>query len=88
MASKFSKNINILEFIRKSIVTMEPENQKTFFQEVEERSKHLPKDHPAFIEGKPNDQNILNHVNKNGIINSSQFKLSEAKVLARMEWLC
>lgn len=34
MALKFSKNINILEFIRKSIVTMEAENQKTFFQEV------------------------------------------------------
>ncbi len=34
MAAKFSKNINILEFVRKSIITMEPENQKTFLQEV------------------------------------------------------
>ncbi len=34
MAYKFSKNINILEFIRKSIVPMEIDNQKTFLQEV------------------------------------------------------
>jgi hypothetical protein len=27
-------------------------------------------------------------VNKNGILNFSQMKLNEAKILARMEWLC
>ncbi len=55
---------------------------------MEERSKQLPKDHPAYIEGKSNDQIILNHVNKNGISNYSPLKIPEAKVLARMEWLC
>jgi hypothetical protein len=36
----------------------------------------MTKDHPAYIESKSNDQIILNHINKNGIIASSQLKLS------------
>lgn len=67
---------------------MEQDNLKIFLKEVEEKNETLSKDHLAFIEGKVNDQGILNHVNKNGITNSSQMKLSEAKILARMEWLC
>lgn len=48
----------------------------------------MTKDHPAFIDSKPNDQNILNHINKNGIVSSTQLKLTETKVLARAEWQC
>ena len=35
MASKFIKNINILEFVRRSIMLMEPDNLKIFLKEVE-----------------------------------------------------
>lgn len=88
MASKFIKNINILEFVRRSIMLMEPENLKILIKEVEEKNESLTKEHPGYIEGKVNDQGILNHVNKFGITSSSALKLTEAKVLARMEWLC
>ena len=37
LANKFIKNINILEFIRKSILSIEGDNLKMFFKEVEER---------------------------------------------------
>lgn len=63
---------------------MEPDNLKIFLKEVEEKNETLPREHPGFIEGKVNDQAILNHVNKNGVTSSSQMKLSEAKILARM----
>ena len=88
MASKFIKNINILEFVRRSIMLMEPENLKILIKEVEEKNESLTKEHPGYIEGKVNDQAILNHVNKFGITSSGPLKLTEAKVLARMEWLC
>ena len=67
---------------------MEPENLKILIKEVEEKNESLTKEHPGYIEGKVNDQAILNHVNKFGITSSSPLKLTEAKVLARMEWLC
>lgn len=35
MAAKFIKNISILEFVRRSIMLMEPENLKIFIKEVE-----------------------------------------------------
>lgn len=38
MAAKFSKNINLLEFVRRSILMMEPDNLKIFLKEVEEKS--------------------------------------------------
>lgn len=88
MATKFIKNISILEFVRRSIMLMEANNLRIFLKEAEEKNETLSKDHPAFIEGKSNDQAILNHVNKNGICGFSHLKLTEAKVLVRMEWLC
>ena len=48
----------------------------------------MPKDHSAYIDSKVNDQAILNQVNKNGITGMGSMKLTEAKILARMEWLC
>lgn len=54
---------------------------------MEEKSPTLPPDHPAYIEGK-HDAQLLNHVNKNGLIAYSPIKISDAKVFARMEWLC
>lgn len=51
-ANKFIKNINILEFIRKSIISMDPDNLKLFFEEVEDKSPGLDPDHPAYIAGK------------------------------------
>ena len=66
-ANKFIKNINILEFIRKSILSMDSENLKLFFKEIEEKSPSLSADHPASIEGK-HDQQLLQHVNKHGLV--------------------
>lgn len=86
-ANKFIKNINILEFIRKSILSMEEDSLKVFLKEVEDKSPSLPHDHPAYLEGKQDSQ-LLNHVNKIGLVTYSPGKLSEAKVFARMEWLC
>jgi len=40
------------------------------------------------MDGKVNDQLLLNHVNKSGIISVPSMKLGDAKVLARLEWLC
>jgi len=48
----------------------------------------MGKDHPAYIDSKSNDQNILNLINKSGIVANPQLKLTEVKVLARAEWLC
>jgi hypothetical protein len=67
---------------------MEPDNLKIFLKEVEEKSESLPKEHPAHIEGKPLDQLLLAQINKVGIVAMPALKLSEAKVLARTEWLC
>ena len=47
----------------------------------------MEKDHPAYIESKI-DQQLLNHVNKNGLISYSQMKIPENKIFTRMEWLC
>jgi hypothetical protein len=49
MAAKFSKNINLLEFVRRSIMLMEPDNLKIFLKEVEEKSETLGKEHPAHL---------------------------------------
>lgn len=73
-ANKFIKNINILEFIRKSILSMEEDSLKVFLKEVEDKSPSLPSDHPAYIEGKLDSQ-LLGHVNKNGLLSYSQAKL-------------
>jgi hypothetical protein len=88
MAVKFSKNINLLEFVRRSILMMEPDNLKIFLKEVEEKSELLPREHPAHLEGKVNDQLLLAQINKVGIAAIPALKLGEAKVLARTEWLC
>jgi hypothetical protein len=45
-------------------------------KEIEEKNEALAKDHPAYIEGKINDQTILNHVNKTGITGIGSLKLS------------
>ncbi len=66
----------MLEFIRRSILLMEGENLKLFFKEVEDKTEGLNKDHPAYIEAKINDQLLLNHVNKNGIVTNSPMKLN------------
>ena len=58
-----------------------------FLKEVDERSDILKKDHPAFMENKI-DQQLLTHVNKNGLVSFSQMKVPENKIFARMEWLC
>lgn len=75
MAAKFSKNINLLEFIRRSILMMEQDNFKIFLKEVEEKSESLPKDHPAHLEGKANDQLLLTQINKVGIAAIPSLKL-------------
>jgi hypothetical protein len=88
MAAKFSKNINLLEFVRRSILMMEPDNLKIFLKEVEEKSELLSREHPAHLEGKVNDQLLLAQINKVGIAPIPALKLGDAKVLARTEWLC
>lgn len=91
MATRFSKNTNMLSFIRKTILANDAEIFNASVEDLNEKHMELKPGDAAYLDNydcPTNDLLLLQWINKNGLGACSQLKLSESSTLIRAEWLC